>query len=200
MLCTQSWRNDLKKRTFLHVSFTNIWLGICAEWPSDMTIYIYIPPTQSCPFERSYQSEKSRQSHMLIHCSEDPLLWSLTWKHLSITLLLCSFLPSFVPLVFGCWNIHTTEFLDQLHVNSRSLVMLLGQSLFSVASLTEYYICLLALANTFSSPGTWQPGQLSQYSDWLWAGWLGFDSQWGLGIFLSDTMSRPALGPTQPLI
>jgi hypothetical protein len=28
----------------------------------------------------------------------------------------------------------------------------------------------------------------------------GFDSQQGLGIFLFDTMSRPALGPTHPPI
>jgi hypothetical protein len=40
-------------------------------------------------------------------------------------------------------------------------------------------------------------------SVWCWAmGWtirvLGFNSQWGLGIFLF-TMSRMALGPTQPL-
>jgi hypothetical protein len=27
---------------------------------------------------------------------------------------------------------------------------------------------------------------------------LGFDSWWGLGIFLFTTMSRMALGPTQP--
>jgi hypothetical protein len=29
---------------------------------------------------------------------------------------------------------------------------------------------------------------------------LGFDSWWGLGIFLFTTMSRMALGPTQPPI
>jgi hypothetical protein len=29
---------------------------------------------------------------------------------------------------------------------------------------------------------------------------LGFDSQWGLGIFLFTTTSRTALGPTQPPI
>jgi hypothetical protein len=29
---------------------------------------------------------------------------------------------------------------------------------------------------------------------------LGFDSQWGLGIFLFTTTSRMALGPTQPPI
>jgi len=28
----------------------------------------------------------------------------------------------------------------------------------------------------------------------------GFDSRQGLGIFLFDTLSRPAIGPTQPLI
>jgi hypothetical protein len=38
-----------------------------------------------------------------------------------------------------------------------------------------------------------------------WAtGWtigvLGFDSRWGLGIFLFTTASRTALGPTQPPI
>jgi hypothetical protein len=31
-------------------------------------------------------------------------------------------------------------------------------------------------------------------------GWLRFESWWGLGIFLFDTMSRPALGLTQPPI
>jgi hypothetical protein len=31
-------------------------------------------------------------------------------------------------------------------------------------------------------------------------GVLGFDSQWGLGIFLLTTASRVALGPTQPPI
>jgi hypothetical protein len=40
---------------------------------------------------------------------------------------------------------------------------------------------------------------------WCWAtGWmtgvLGFDSQWGLGIFLFTTMSRLALRPTRPSI
>jgi hypothetical protein len=29
---------------------------------------------------------------------------------------------------------------------------------------------------------------------------LGFDSQWGLGIFLFTTVSRMALGPTKPPI
>jgi hypothetical protein len=29
---------------------------------------------------------------------------------------------------------------------------------------------------------------------------LGFDSQWGMGVFLFTTTSRMALGPTQPLI
>jgi hypothetical protein len=29
---------------------------------------------------------------------------------------------------------------------------------------------------------------------------LGFDSKWGLGIFLFTTMCRTALGPTQPPI
>jgi len=27
-------------------------------------------------------------------------------------------------------------------------------------------------------------------------GWSGFDSRWGLGVFLFDTASRPTLGPT----
>jgi hypothetical protein len=31
-----------------------------------------------------------------------------------------------------------------------------------------------------------------------WSGVLGFDSWWGLGIFLFTTVSRTALGPTQP--
>jgi hypothetical protein len=31
-------------------------------------------------------------------------------------------------------------------------------------------------------------------------GVLGFNSQWGLGIFLFTTASRTALGPTQPPI
>jgi hypothetical protein len=31
-------------------------------------------------------------------------------------------------------------------------------------------------------------------------GVLGFDSRWGLGIFLFTTVSRTALGPTQPPI
>jgi hypothetical protein len=34
----------------------------------------------------------------------------------------------------------------------------------------------------------------------LWAGQSGFNSKWGLGISLFTTMSRMALGPTQPPI
>jgi hypothetical protein len=42
---------------------------------------------------------------------------------------------------------------------------------------------------------------LSRYSDWLLVGWWsGFDFGWGLGIFLFDCVSRPALGPTLPPI
>jgi hypothetical protein len=47
-------------------------------------------------------------------------------------------------------------------------------------------------------------GYYLQHSN-IWAtGWmigvLGFDSRWGLGIFLFTTASRTALGPTQPPI
>jgi len=35
---------------------------------------------------------------------------------------------------------------------------------------------------------------------WQHVGWLGFDSWWGLGIFICDTVSRLALGSTQPPI
>jgi hypothetical protein len=42
--------------------------------------------------------------------------------------------------------------------------------------------------------------QLSRYSDGLWAGRLGFDSQQRQELFLHSTASRPALEPTQPLI
>jgi hypothetical protein len=42
-----------------------------------------------------------------------------------------------------------------------------------------------------------EPGELSRYSDWLRAGWSEFDSRRGLEIFLFDTMTRPALRPTQ---
>jgi hypothetical protein len=42
------------------------------------------------------------------------------------------------------------------------------------------------------------PGLLSGYSDGLLVGRLGFDSRHE--IFLYSTASRPALGPTQPLI
>jgi hypothetical protein len=52
----------------------------------------------------------------------------------------------------------------------------------------------------FSPASLFEPGYISQYSNWLWAGRLGFDSQGGLGIFPSDTTSRPALRPTQPPI
>jgi hypothetical protein len=44
-----------------------------------------------------------------------------------------------------------------------------------------------------------QSGQLSQYSDGLWAGLPGFYSRHGT-IFLFSTASRPDLGPTQPPI
>jgi hypothetical protein len=40
---------------------------------------------------------------------------------------------------------------------------------------------------------------VSRVLGWM-IGVLGFDSQWGLGIFLFTTTSRTALGPTQPLI
>jgi hypothetical protein len=43
-----------------------------------------------------------------------------------------------------------------------------------------------------------EPGWLSRYSDWLQVGRSGFDSRQGLRIFLFDTATRPALGPTQP--
>jgi hypothetical protein len=36
-------------------------------------------------------------------------------------------------------------------------------------------------------------------SDWLWAGWPGFDSRQGQEICLYFTASRPALGPTQTI-
>jgi hypothetical protein len=44
------------------------------------------------------------------------------------------------------------------------------------------------------------PGNFSRYSDELWAGQPGFDSQQGQEIFLYFTNSRPTLGPTQPPI
>jgi hypothetical protein len=40
----------------------------------------------------------------------------------------------------------------------------------------------------------------SRYSDWPGAGRLGFDSRQAQNIFLYFTVSRPTLGPTQPLI
>jgi hypothetical protein len=48
-------------------------------------------------------------------------------------------------------------------------------------------------------------GAVIAQSVYQWAtGWmigvLGFDSRWGLGIFLFTTASRKALGPTQPPI
>jgi hypothetical protein len=46
-----------------------------------------------------------------------------------------------------------------------------------------------------------EPGELTQYNDWLRAGQSddrGSIPGGGLGIFLFDTMSRQALGPTQP--
>jgi hypothetical protein len=56
--------------------------------------------------------------------------------------------------------------------------------------------------------GRYKVPYLEQYGAVIaqcWAtGWtieiLGFDSQWGLGIFLFTTASRTALGPTQPPI
>jgi hypothetical protein len=44
------------------------------------------------------------------------------------------------------------------------------------------------------------PGIAESYSDWVRAGRSGSDSRRGLGIFLFDTVSRAALGPTQPPI
>jgi hypothetical protein len=56
---------------------------------------------------------------------------------------------------------------------------------------------------------SWLPERLSrggvaqsvqqQATGWT-IGWLGFHSRRGMGIFLFDTASRPALGPTQPPI
>jgi hypothetical protein len=43
-------------------------------------------------------------------------------------------------------------------------------------------------------------GLLSQYSDRLWAGQLGFNFQQGQEIFLFSTVYRSALGPAQPPI
>jgi hypothetical protein len=43
-----------------------------------------------------------------------------------------------------------------------------------------------------------KPSYLGQYSNGLWAGQPGFDSWQGQDIFLYPTMSRTALGPTQP--
>jgi hypothetical protein len=43
-------------------------------------------------------------------------------------------------------------------------------------------------------------GLAQWYSTGLGAGWLGFESRQGLGIFLFASASRPALGPTQPPI
>jgi hypothetical protein len=40
-------------------------------------------------------------------------------------------------------------------------------------------------------------GYLIQYSNRLWAGWLGFHSWQGQEIFLFSTVFRLALGPTQ---
>jgi hypothetical protein len=45
-----------------------------------------------------------------------------------------------------------------------------------------------------------EPGELCQYSDMLWAEQPGFDSWQELEIFLYSTVSRLALGPTQPPI
>jgi hypothetical protein len=41
---------------------------------------------------------------------------------------------------------------------------------------------------------------ITQFSPVLTIGVLGFDFRWRLGIFLFTTVSRPALGPTQPPI
>jgi hypothetical protein len=43
-------------------------------------------------------------------------------------------------------------------------------------------------------------GELSQYSNGLQSGWLGFDSQQRQKNFLHSTVSRLALKPTQPPI
>jgi hypothetical protein len=43
-------------------------------------------------------------------------------------------------------------------------------------------------------------GYLGRYSDGLWARRPGFDSRQGQEIFLYSTLSRPALGSTQPPI
>jgi hypothetical protein len=43
-------------------------------------------------------------------------------------------------------------------------------------------------------------GKSCRYGTGLQIGWSGFDSRWGLGIFLFTTMSRMALGSTQPPI
>jgi hypothetical protein len=41
--------------------------------------------------------------------------------------------------------------------------------------------------------------QLQRWAMGWMIGVLGFDSRWGLGIFLFTTASRTALGPTQPI-
>jgi hypothetical protein len=51
----------------------------------------------------------------------------------------------------------------------------------------------------------WEERALIAQSAYLWVtGWtigvLGFDSRWGMGIFLFTIASRTVLGPTQPHI
>jgi hypothetical protein len=75
------------------------------------------------------------------------------------------------------------------------LVMSLGNTWQSNVAMTNDYISLSApcvFMSTLSSVGITLGYGLDD------RGYLGFDSRWGLGIFLFVTLSRTALGPTQP--
>jgi hypothetical protein len=65
--------------------------------------------------------------------------------------------------------------------------------------LTVYYIVLYCIITQWGSIKS-HDSSVGIVLGYGLDGVLGFDSQWGLGIFLFTTMSRTALGPTKPPI
>jgi hypothetical protein len=64
----------------------------------------------------------------------------------------------------------------------------------STLTVSSNTFCILC----FSTLQVWDVGQLSQYSVWLRTGRPGFDPRQRQNIFPLTSVSRPALGPTQP--
>jgi hypothetical protein len=72
-----------------------------------------------------------------------------------------------------------------------------GRSILGDLQLHNFASCSIYIFNSHGAV-------IVQSVKWLATGWmiriLGFDSRWGLWIFLFTTASRTALGPTQPPI